>query len=677
MIGRDTIDRIRSRINLVALVAESVKLQRRGRSHVGLCPFHQEKSPSFSVSDTFFHCFGCKQSGDCFKFVELTEGLSFGESLRKLAEKAGVPLEDERSDHDRAAETRAKKAKDDLYAINLMAAGYFERMLVEHPHAHFARDELARRGLGYDGDAKACLQSFKVGYAPHGWDGLATFLKHNGVSPAHAEQLGLLAPRNNGPGYYDAFRHRLMVSILDVQGRVVAFSGRALADPPEDAARAASRAQHGPPPKYVNSRESQIYSKGSTLFGLFQARNAIRTKNEAIVVEGNFDLIAMHARGIEHVVAPMGTAFTEDQARLLRRFAQAVVLLFDADAAGRKATVAARDTCKTVGLAARVARMPQGKDPDEFLQAKGAPAMNDVLKASRALDEVLIDDLCEPVGEGADLTAKQAALQKVRPILEDQEITLRDHLAKRVAGRLGLETETLWRLIRGARPDVDHDSSGGRGGGGGAERVTSGSSLDGRSRGPEKSRGDLEQERLSRAIVEILLVCPELLEDPQVHELEPWLGLVTGDWTFAVVELRKEMRNSRLENRSPDLASVLAQLPEAIQEAAAAKLADPVLETTYTSSETGQDSKKLSAVVLSSTADGRPDPLLARRVIRETGVKLEKAVATARYREIEREIDRAEQSGDFTRASELLAEKQRLTVAIRKATEVLRNERPN
>jgi hypothetical protein len=162
-----------------------------------------------------------------------------------------------------------------------------------------------------------------------------------------------------------------------------------------------------------------------------------------------------------------------------------------------------------------------------------------------------------------------------------------------------------------------------------------------------------------------------------VHELETWLGLVTGDWTFAVVELRKEMRKSRLENRSPDLAGVLAQLPEAIQEAAAAKLADPVLETTYTSSETGQDSKKLSAVVLSSTADGRPDPLLARRVIRETGVKLEKAVATARYREIEREIDRAEQSGDFARASELLAEKSRLTVAIRKATEVLRNERPN
>ena len=676
MIGRDTIDRIRSRINLVALVAESVKLQRRGRSHVGLCPFHQEKSPSFSVSDTFFHCFGCKQSGDCFKFLELTEGLSFGESLRKLAEKAGVPLEDERSDHDRAAETRAKKAKEDLYAINLMAAGYFERMLVEHPHAQIARDELSRRGLAYDGEAGPCLQAFKVGYAPHGWDGLATFLRQNGVSPAHAEQLGLLAPRSNGPGYYDAFRHRLMVSIIDVQGRVVAFSGRALKDPPEDEARAASRAQHGPPPKYVNSRESQIYSKGSTLFGLFQARNAIRTKNESVVVEGNFDLIAMHARGIEHVVAPMGTAFTEDQARLLRRFSQSVVLLFDADAAGRKATWAARETCKTIGLAARVARMPQGKDPDEFLQAKGAAAMNDVLKAARALDEVLVDDLCEPVGQGADLTTKQAALQKVRPILEDQEITLRDHLAKRAASRLGLETETLWRLIRGARPDVDHDSAN-RGGAGGAERVTSGS-LEGRSRATEKSRGDLEQERLSRAIVEILLVCPELLEEPQVHELEGWLALVTGDWAFAVVELRKEMRNSRLENRALDLAGVLAQLPEAIQEAAAAKLADPVLETTYTSSETGQDSKKLSAVVLSSAdpnSHGRSDPLLARRVIRETGVKLEKAVATARYREIEKAIDRAEQSGDFARASELLAEKSRLTVAIRKATDALRTDR--
>ncbi len=665
MIGRDTIDRIRARINLLALASETVKLTRRGRSHIGICPFHQEKSPSFSVSENFFHCFGCKQSGDCFKWVELTEGLSFHEALKKLAERAGVPIEDERSDFDRAADQRARKAKDDLYAINAMAAGYFQRMLLEHPLASYATNELARRGLAHDGEAKAVLESFKVGYAPHGWEGLATFLRQNGVSPAHAETLGLLAPRANGSGYYDAFRHRLMVGIIDVQGRVVAFSGRVLDDPEPKREESSGKEGHGPPPKYVNSRESQIYSKGQTLFGLFQARNAVRSLGEAVIVEGNFDLIAMHARGIEHVVAPMGTAFTDDQARLVRRFAPSLVLLFDADSAGRKATWAARETCKKAELSVRVARMAEGKDPDEFLQARGAAAMKEVLKAARSLDEVLCDDLCDPVGEGANLAAKQAALAKIRPILEEQEVTLRDHLAKRVSVRLGLEPATLWRLIRGGQGDVDDDV----GGGGGWARADS----DGTPERVSRPRTpDTEQERFSQTLVEVLLVCPEIVEDPA---LDHWLGLVTGDWAFAVVELRREMRNSRLKNSDPDMAAVLAQLPQTIQEAAAAKLADPVLETTYTASEKGQDSKKLTA--LASSADGRPDPVIARRVIRETGVKLEKAVAVARYREIEREIDRAESSGDFDKAIALAVEKTRLATSLRKAGIEARSELPS
>ena len=667
MIGRDTIDRIRARVDLVALVGESVKLQRRGRSHTGLCPFHQEKSPSFSVSDAFFHCFGCKQSGDCFKFLELTEGLSFIESVKRLAERAGIELVDERSDHDRASDQRARKLKDDLHGINALAAGFFEKMLIEHPHAAIARDELTRRGLAYEGDANPVLRAFKVGYAPHGWDALTNHLRQHGVSPAAAEQVGLLAPRTSGSGYYDSFRHRLMVAILDPQGRVVAFSGRVLADPPGEVDR--RKDGSSPPPKYINSRESPIYAKGSTLFGLFQARNAIRTKGEAVIVEGNFDLIAMHARGIDHVVAPMGTAFTEEQARLLRRFAPSIVLLFDADAAGRKATLAARDTCKKVDLSPRVARLPQGKDPDEFLQAKGAPAMLDVLKAARALDEVLIDELTEPVGasldgKGSNLEQVRAVLARVRPILEDQELQLRDILAKRAALRLNIDPPTLWRLIKGARMDVEPGSvERGRpervGGEGGTANAV--------------PAADAEQDRLSRAIVETLLVCPEVLDASHTDAIEPFLALVTGDWAFAVVELRREMRNSRLENRAPDLAAVLAQLPHTIQEAAAAKLAEPTLETSYSESAHGRDSQKLAAD--STTADGRPDPLLARRKIREDGVKLEKAVTQGRYREIQREIDRAEAAGDFDRAMALAQEKSGLAALLRRAAAELRNDR--
>lgn len=615
MIGRDTIDRIRSRVDIVAVIGESVKLTHRGRSHTGLCPFHQEKSPSFSVSadKQLFYCFGCKVSGDVFKFVELSEGLSFIEVVKRLAERAGVEIVDERSNHDRQADDRARKDKEDLYAVNALACAFFERMLLEHPHSHLARAELDKRGLSYESEMQPVLASFGIGYAPHGGDALVRYLRQQGVSPARAQQVGLIATRDDGT-FYDAFRHRLMVAIKDVQGRVVAFSGRILGTP-EGAREPAS-----PPPKYVNSRESSIYSKGQTLFGLFQGRNAIRARGEAVIVEGNFDLVALHARGIENAVAPLGTAFTEDQARLLRRFGPAIVLLFDADSAGRKATWAARDTCKTVGLSARAARLPSGKDPDEFLRNQGVDAMKSVLKNARALDEILIDDVCEPIGEGANLSAKQAALQKIRPILEDQDLAFKDVLAKRAAVRLGIEPGALWRLLRGAEIAPQ--------------------------RAEQKATGHApltEEEGLSRAIFEALLTCPELLEEPEVQES---LALVTGEWTFAVVALREEMRNSRRENRPLDGPALLAHLPPSIQELAAAKLVDPSMDPQNSGG--------------GASADGRPDPLIVRRVVREIGLKLEKSQATARYREIEREVQLAESAGDFDRAIALSTEKARL-----------------
>lgn len=644
MIGRDTIDRIRSRVDIVAVVGESVKLTRRGRNFVGLCPFHKEKSPSFNVSADrqMFHCFGCKVTGDVFKFVELQEGSSFVEAVRKLAERAGVEIVDERGEHDRQAEQRARKAKDDLYAINAMAAAFFEKMLREHPLAPIAHEELERRGLAYEGPLNEVLSAFGIGYAPHGWDALATHLRTQGVSPAQAEQVGLLAPRSSGSGYYDAFRHRLMVAIKDVQGRVVAFSGRVLPDPPN----APSDPSKGAPPKYVNSRESPIYAKGATLFGLFQARNAIRTKGEAVIVEGNFDLVAMHARGIDHAVAPLGTAFTPDQARLLRRFAPSVVLLFDADAAGRKATWAARETCKEVELSARAARLPSGKDPDEFLRARGADAMKAVLERAAALDEVLIDDVCEPVGAGANLAAKQAALQKIRPILESQDLAFREVLAKRAAVRLGLDQPSVWRLVRGAAERTSggaDDDYGNESSSQLARAVPARTSERGNDRGTE-------EDRLSRAIVEALLACPELLDEPDVQDS---LSLVTGEWAFAVVALREEMRASCRENRPIDAASLLARLPPSIQEFAAAKLVDPSLDPADGDAHSGKESA-------ARETDGRPDPLIVRRVVRANGLRLARAQATARYREIEVEVARAEAEGDIDRALARAAEKTRL-----------------
>jgi DNA primase len=645
MIGRETIDRIRARTDLVALIGESVKLQRRGRSHTGLCPFHQEKSPSFSVSEEkgLFYCFGCKASGDCFKFLELHEGLSFIEATKKLAERAGIELVDERSDYDRQAESRARKAKEDLYGINAMAAGYFARMLREHPHASFARDELARRGLGLDGEAAPALERFKIGYAPSGWDGLSGFLRAQGVSPAQAAEVGLLAARSSGSGHYDLFRHRLMVGIIDVQGRVVAFSWRTLPEPPGTPAPAPDQK----PPKYVNSKESAIYQKGQNLFGLFQARNAIRSTSEAVIVEGNFDLVAMHARGIENVVAPLGTAFTPEQAKLLRRFCNAVTLMFDADAAGKKATWAARQVCLEAGLEARAARVPSGKDPDEFLQSKGAAAMRDVLSAARSVDELLIDDLTEPVGPGANLAQKRAVLERVRPLLEAQELAFREQLAKRVAVRMGLEVPTLWAMVRGESVA--------------ASRME---------RAAEPARPVTDEERLSRKIVEILLSVPELVDDP---ELEDALAWISGDWALALVALRESMRKARLvspENPTLDAADLLARIPSSIQEMAAARLCAPTLDS-WASGDASL-SKAAARDERTLAAEGSTDPVIARRVVRENALKLENAVTRARLDEIAKEIEIAERSGDFGRAIALGKEKQERVVAHRAAQARLR-----
>ncbi len=608
MIGRETIDRIRSRVDIVAVVSETVKLTQRGRSWTGLCPFHQEKSPSFTVSPErgLFHCFGCKTSGDVFKFVELSEGLSFIEVLKKLAERAGVEIEDERGDHDRASEQRARKAKDDLYGINAIAAEYFGRMLHEHPLAGQARDELTRRGLPIDGPV---VEAFGIGYAPHGWDGLAVHLQRQGVSPAQAEHVGLLAPRSSGSGYYDAFRHRLLVAIKDVQGRVVAFSGRTLPNPPGVADDG-----KGPPPKYVNSRESPIYAKGHTLFGLYQARAAIRTAQEAVVVEGNFDLVAMHARGIENVVAPMGTAFTEDQARLLRRFTQSVVLLFDSDAAGRKATWAARDTCKTVGLVARSARLGEGKDPDDFLRSKGVEPMRAVLSNARSLDEVLVRDACAALSRSSDLSAKKRALEVVRPLLNEQEPAFREILIRRIAADLDLDVGALWRTLRG---DITHVP----------ERAS-------RSTTPSGTGGTTEEERLSKAIGEALFSCPDVLDEPDVQDC---LALVAGDWTFAIAALREEARTAREERRPLDVASLIARVPGSIQDLASASLV------------------------------AEEDPAAVRRIVRRSAVLLQNLVAEARYAELAREIERAESQGDHDRAMTLTMEKLTTERALRKA----------
>jgi len=456
MIPEDKIAEVRDRADIVAIIGEVVPLKRAGTNWKGLCPFHQEKSPSFNVNPArqIFHCFGCHVGGDVIGFVMKLEGLSFVEAVRSLAAKAGVELPtatespQAKADHDREARRR-----DRLLEITELACKFFEKNL-EGEAGAVAREAIAKRGIS-DRVAKA----FRLGYAPDAWGALAEHLRAAGVSPAEAEVLGLVAPRRSGPGHYDKFRHRLMFPVRGSAGRVIAFSGRAL---PGGVTTAGSEPGQEPP-KYVNSSESPIYHKGDTLYGLHEARVALRRAERAILVEGNFDLLAMVERGFENVVAPMGTAFTPSQAKFLARAVHEIVLLFDGDAAGQKAAAAAFEIVRGAGLVARVAVLPSGMDPDEMLRAKGPEALRELLEGARGLSEYLIDQAAARCGDGHEAQAR--AVHDLRPVLEAETDPIgRQKLIDRIANAFHLMPHDARRLLSGkpssARPEGRSDKAG-------------------------------------------------------------------------------------------------------------------------------------------------------------------------------------------------------------------------
>ncbi len=407
MIGDDKVAEIRERTDVVALIGEYVALRRVGAQFRGLCPFHAEKSPSFYVHPArqFFHCFGCKASGDSIAFVMRLEGMTFPDALRRLAERAGIEIPDE-DPREEIAARRARLEQSRLVAALDAAAGFFVAMLAEHPHASLARAELEARGV-----TPETAQTFRLGYAPSGWDELATFLASRDISPRDAEIAGVLAPRRSGSGHYDRFRHRLVFPVSDVHGRIVAFSGRILPPPPG----AQEREQDGPPAKYVNSPETPLYHKGELLFGLHEGRVALRREDHAVLCEGNFDVLAIHQAGMPNVVAPLGTALTAAHAKLLRRYVSRVTLVFDADGAGRKATRASFPLLAAEAIATRVAALPAGEDPDSFVRAHGAEALEALIAAAPPALDHLVDAAATEAG--TDPAARAAAIAELGPLL--------------------------------------------------------------------------------------------------------------------------------------------------------------------------------------------------------------------------------------------------------------------
>ncbi|MCC6647149.1 MAG: DNA primase [Polyangiaceae bacterium] len=552
MISADTLEQIKRRTDLVALIGEAVRLTRRGRSWVGLCPFHKEKSPSFHVTPERgrFHCFGCNEGGNAFDFVMKTEGLSFPEAARRLAERAGVVIEESGTHEDRSREAAQRRARDDLFSVMHVAAVYFEKMLQEHPDARVARDELEKRRLVAEAPTDriaTALSAFRLGYAPAGWDGLAQYLREQGVSPALGEQVGLLAPRKTGAGHYDRFRNRLMFAVLDLQGRVVAFSGRILPDPQTGLVDKETG-------KYVNSPETPIYRKGETVFGLFQARQGIRQVGEAVIVEGNFDVVSLHARGVDHVVAPLGTAFTPEQAQLIKRFAPTVTLLFDGDAAGQKAVRRAQDAIKRAGLVGKAATLPPGKDPDDLARERGADGVRAVLRQARGLLEHLIQATLDESFAQKGVEERAQRLKEVAALLAAEDDPAVRGMAKRfvdtIVGELAMADPELGMVDAKTFGALERQVHA-------ALRAPEAPTRD----APRPPR-DLRVE----AALGALLDFPELLDDDDVA---PRLAALDGDAVLVVAALQAASRDAL------DVEALLAEVPPQLHDAVARRLDAP------------------------------------------------------------------------------------------------------
>jgi len=357
-IDPETIREIHSRTDLASLIGSSVALRKRGRDLVGLCPFHAERTPSFHVhaQEGFFKCFGCGAYGDAIAFVQRMENLTFPDAARLLATRAGIELAAET-----ATDARRRSERETIYEANKVAMAFFARTLLSE------EGEEARRYCEQRSIEPATIERFSLGYAPNRWDALVEELRRAQIDVAVAAKAGLVKPRQSG-GYYDFYRNRLMIPTFSTTGEVLAFGGRALGDAEQ---------------KYVNTATTPVYTKGHHVFALNLARRAAATEGSLIVVEGYLDCIALHQAGFENTVASLGTAFTEDQARELRKYAEHIYVCFDADAAGSAAAEKAIETAVRVvenaGSAVRVVTLPQGEDPDTFVRSHGAPALRALL----------------------------------------------------------------------------------------------------------------------------------------------------------------------------------------------------------------------------------------------------------------------------------------------------------
>lgn len=519
-ISPETIEQVTAALNIVDVIGSYFPLRRAGTEFRALCPFHQEKTPSFYVSPDkqTFYCFGCQRGGSVIQFVQEYEHIDFPEAVRRLATRAGIAIQQEEFS---AEEEEKQTLRKRLLRLHFEAADWFQRNLLRTRAAEAARSYLSQRGLNIE-----TAKHWQIGYAPNSWTAFTEWGQGSGFSREELILSGLAKPKEeNNPRSrcYDRFRHRLMFPITNDLGEVIAFSGRQI-DP---------NATGG---KYVNSPESPLFSKGNILFGLSKSKRAIARSRQAIVLEGQIDLITSFEAGVENVVAPQGTALTERHAVLLKRFAEEVVLFFDADAAGERAAERALEILYGAGLQVRIGVLPAGEDPDSLIRKGGVEAFRTLTTEAKDFFDFEIERGLG--GAGSQSVARRVALARrvaqFAGLVPDPVV--RDTMMNRLASRLALPRESLDEVASQRR----------------------------RYQSARDSNFDLEANKVAAPIGGIAVLCHGVLTNQKLLQWireQPWLAILAP---ISGTELLQKILGSQVQPEVPNsVATFLAGLEKA------------------------------------------------------------------------------------------------------------------
>ncbi len=431
-IPEDVINEIKYRNDIETTISQYVNLKRAGKNLKGLCPFHSEKTPSFTVypESSSFYCFGCGVGGDVFTFTGLIENLDYIESVKLLAERSGVTIPEDGYDDS------MQRLKNRIYDINRDTARFFHSYLMS-PQGKWALDYLLGRGL-----TLATIKHFGIGASPDSWDSLIQHLKSKGYTTEEMLSANVIGKSNRG-SYYDRFRKRVMFPVINIRGNVVAFTGRAM--PGDDKSGG----------KYVNTSDTPVYKKSNNLFGINYAKN--HCSEQIVLVEGNMDVISLHQAGFQNVVAPMGTAFTPEQVNLLARYTKEVVLMLDSDAAGQKAAKKASQLLENTGLSVRVVVIPDGKDPDEYIKKNGADRFRALLEGAVSDIEYKLLIAAQDIDLASDDGKLKYLSNAAEVIASQDDVMTRDIYIGRLCDKYGVSRTALTTKVDDLRKQANRN----------------------------------------------------------------------------------------------------------------------------------------------------------------------------------------------------------------------------